>query len=104
MDPVGALVTRLVNISIMIHNYRHLLQDRWGAWAAAFIVVFLLAGCAQLPTLEGRSHSTALTETDDTQLGRAIAPLLKKHPGESGIIALADGYKAFAARSILAQA
>lgn len=63
-----------------------------------------LGGCA-LPSLDGRSHSSALPEADalTTRLGRALAPLAAAHPGHSGIHALPDPYDAFAARVLLAR-
>jgi cardiolipin synthase C len=64
----------------------------------------LLGGCSPLPSLEDRRTSTALLDTDTTQLGRAIAPLVDAHPGNSGIYPLPDGRDAFAARVLLAQA
>ena len=65
----------------------------------------LLGGCA-LPELEGRSHSSALSQAEsaDTALGRAIAPRAQAHPGKAGIHALADPHDAFAARVLLARA
>ena len=63
-----------------------------------------LAGCAALPSLEGRVASSVITDTADTQLGTAIAPLAAQHPGVSGIYPLADGRDAFAARALLAAA
>jgi hypothetical protein len=36
----------------------------------------LLRHYSRLPSLEGRTVSTAVTDTRDTQLGRAIAPLV----------------------------
>jgi len=64
----------------------------------------LLAACAQLPSLEGRSVSSAYTDTADTRLGRAIQPLAASHPGKSGVSPLARGGDAFAARALMAQA
>lgn len=63
-----------------------------------------LASCSSLPPLEGRVASTAIVETDDTRLGKALMPLTMAHPGLAGIHALADGRDAFAARAVLAQA
>ncbi|WP_137172077.1 phospholipase D family protein [Massilia sp. HP4] len=63
-----------------------------------------LASCSSLPPLEGRVASTAIVETDDTRLGKALMPLTMAHPGLVGIHALADGRDAFAARAVLAQA
>jgi putative cardiolipin synthase len=64
----------------------------------------LLGACRTLPSLENRSTSTALLDTDTTQLGRAISPLVDAHPGRSGIYPLSDARDAFAARVLLAQA
>ena len=64
----------------------------------------LLACCKPLPDLDGRSISTSLDDTGDTRLGRAIAPLARAHPDQSGVFALADGREAFAARALLARA
>lgn len=66
------------------------------------LIAALLAGCAGLPSLEGRSASAAFTDTADTPIGMAVAPLLAVHPGLSGVYALADGRDAFAARAVLA--
>ena len=66
------------------------------------VVVALLAGCAGLPSLEGRSASAAFTDTANTPIGMAVAPLLAAHPGLSGVYLLADGRDAFAARAVLA--
>lgn len=77
-------------------------------WAALRLLVLLcagiLAGCTPLPSLEGRSVSTATTDTDNTRLGIAIAPLTAAHPGKSGIYPLEDAHNAFGARMLLAQA
>jgi cardiolipin synthase C len=43
-------------------------------------------------------------DTRDTRLGRAVAPLVRTHPGLSGVFALPDGRNAFAARVLLADA
>ena len=61
-----------------------------------------LVGCASLPSLDGRTVSTALTDTGETRLGRAAAPLAREHPSRSGLLLLANGRDAFAARVRLA--
>jgi putative cardiolipin synthase len=58
----------------------------------------------RLPSLEGRSVSTAFRDTSDTRLGRAIAPMAAAHPGKSGVYPLIDAHDAFAARILLARA
>ncbi len=77
---------------------------RRASFALPLLLSFLLAGCASLPSLEGRVASSVITGTADTQLGAAIAPLTAQHPGVSGIYPLADGRDAFAARAMLAAA
>jgi putative cardiolipin synthase len=64
--------------------------------------LWLAVGCASLPPPTGRSVSTALDDTDDTRLGRSVAPHVAAHPGLSGIHAMPDAYDAFAARVVLA--
>jgi putative cardiolipin synthase len=73
-----------------------------GAWLA--IVSAMLAGCASLPSLEGRSETHALTDTASTRLARAVAHDVKTHPGKSGIHAMPVATDAFAARVLLAAA
>ncbi|MDO9433822.1 MAG: phospholipase D family protein [Hydrogenophaga sp.] len=71
----------------------------------ALLSVVLLQGCA-LPPLEGRSTSQTLSpsEAAATALGRSIAPQVQAHPGESGILPLADALESFAARVLLVRA
>ncbi len=66
----------------------------------------LLSGCNALPSLDGRSESVALlaTETADSRLGRATSAEAQAHPGQSGVLMLADGREAFASRMLLAEA
>lgn len=61
-----------------------------------------LVGCAQLPPLDPRPESTALTGTGDTRLGRAVGLAAAAHPGLTGIHPLNDARDAFAARVLLA--
>jgi putative cardiolipin synthase len=63
----------------------------------------VLAGCAGLPSREGLASSAALTDTSETQLGKAAEPLEQDHPGQSGLLRLANGRDAFAARLRLAE-
>ena len=62
-----------------------------------------LSGCDSLPAAD-RAHSTALLDTADTRLGRALAPGIAGHPGLTGALLLANGRDAFAARVLLARA
>jgi putative cardiolipin synthase len=63
-----------------------------------------LDGCARLPALDGRTPSSALTDTGSTRLGLAVAPLVAAHPGRSGVYGLVDARNAFTARAVLADA
>lgn len=66
------------------------------------ILVLLVSGCASLPPLEGRTATTALTDTGGTALGRAVAPLTAANPGKTGIHPLVEPRDAFVARIVLA--
>ncbi len=57
-----------------------------------------------LPPLEPRMPSEALSDTEDTRLGRGIEQDAAARPGLSGIHLLADAHQAFAARVLLARA
>jgi putative cardiolipin synthase len=70
---------------------------------AVLACVFLLAACSSLPSLQGRTESTALTDTRDTRLGQVLEPLTAAHPGQSAIYPLQNARDAFAARAHLAQ-
>ena len=69
----------------------------------ACAIPLLLAACASLPSLQGRTESTALTDTRDTRLGQVLEPLAAAHPGQSAIYPLQNARDAFAARAHLAQ-
>jgi putative cardiolipin synthase len=71
---------------------------RTGFWLA----LGSLVGCAALPAEYPRPESYTLTDTADTRLGRASAPLAVTHPRESGLRPLASGIDAFVARLVLA--
>ena len=64
----------------------------------------LVSACATLPPLEGREPSIALTGTQGTRLGKAVAPLASAHPGKTGVHPLPVAADAFAARVLLAAA
>jgi putative cardiolipin synthase len=83
---------------------------RWAHRGIALYILFfclsagLFAGCGTLPSLVNRTASTAIFNTGDTRLGRALEPVVAAHPGESGIYPLRDARDAFAARALLARA
>lgn len=62
-----------------------------------------LAGCAMLPSQEGRVDSHALTDTGNTVIGRATAAQEATHPGQSGFRPLPNGVDAIVARIALAE-
>ncbi len=65
----------------------------------------MFTSACSLPSLKGRSVSSAYIDTDKTPLGRAIAPKLAgQEENISGIQLLFDPYEALAARILLAQA
>src|ERR1700750_3103058 len=70
----------------------------------AVFLAALAAGCASLPSLEGRESSSAFADTSSTRLGRAAQALTSAHPGKTGIHALPVPTDAFAARVLLAAA
>ena len=72
--------------------------------AALLVAAMALGGCASLPPLEPRTPSTALTETADTSLGKAVSAAGRDREDQSGIYALPEGRDAFAARVVLARA
>ena len=64
----------------------------------------LLRRYSTLPSLAGRVASKAVNDAGNTQLGRAIHPLVEAHPKCSGILyPLRDAREAFAARVHLAR-
>lgn len=75
------------------------------------MIVLLLIGLLAAAFLSRRAlppHDTVLPsthfkDTQGTQLGQAVAPLIEAHPGLSGIHPLTDGHDAFAARAMLAR-
>lgn len=72
--------------------------------AAVLVAASLLgAGCASLPDRPAQPPTLALADTADTPLGRALAPRLAQHPGESVFYPLTAGADAFAVRVALAR-
>jgi len=70
----------------------------------AALTLIMIVGCAtSLPTDFDRPESYALTDTNDTDLGRARAAEQAAHPGKSGFYLLEDGLDAYVARAVLAR-
>lgn len=83
---------------------------RFSRLAGFFLFLLLLAAGAllflrysELPSLKGRTVSTAVTDTAETALGRAVVPLVEAHPALAGVFPLRDARDAFAARMRLAE-
>ena len=70
----------------------------------AAAVTLLITGCSSLPSLEGRTASSALADTAGTRLGVAIAPRVAAYPGKTGTHGMPNPDDAFAARVLLATA
>ena len=79
----------------------------WKNRILAFVAIALaslITGCASLPSLEGRTATSALADTAGTRLGQAVAPGVAANPGKDGIHSLPDPHDAFAVRMLLADA
>jgi putative cardiolipin synthase len=76
---------------------------RLGRILGLALLIGLSAGCATIDYDYPRTESHALTDTDDTQLGRLIDPIAAgKPPDESGFLTMLNGIDALAARLMLA--
>lgn len=65
---------------------------------AGLVLPLVITGCATLPQQVERTPSQALTDTADTRIGQALAPLLPRHPNLSGFHPLSTGIDALVAR------
>lgn len=71
--------------------------------AAVATSISLVSGCAStLPPLDDRVASSAILETADTRLGRALSARVTAHPGKSGVHTMPKPRDAFVARAVLA--
>lgn len=68
------------------------------------MLLVLLAGCATGQAAVHRIASHALADSSQTALGRAFAPQIAEHPGQSGFQILDRGEDAFLSRVALADA
>ena len=64
---------------------------------------FAVAGCASMPEVSDRPYSERLDYNATTQLGGSLRALAQSHPGESGVVLLADPRDALIARVQLAR-
>ena len=72
------------------------------SWLLATLCL-LIMGCGSLPSLDGRIATTALEDTDDTRLGRAVTVHAATKPGQTAVYSLSEPASAFAARVPLAR-
>lgn len=71
---------------------------------AGLVTMFaLLHGCASVDFDYPKPPSSALTDTDDTYLGKNLEGQAEQHPGEAGFYPLSNGIDALAARLLLAE-
>lgn len=75
-----------------------------GIAAVLAVVILVLRVTHPLPALPTAEASTAVPACPGTQLGAALLPLVEANPGLSGVVPLADGRDALAARILLARA
>jgi putative cardiolipin synthase len=87
----------------MAASSRHLNLSLRLARACLSLCMLFCAACTSLPSLEGRSATSAFSDTGDTRLGRVLEPAAAAHPGQSAVYPLLDARDAFAARAHLAQ-
>jgi cardiolipin synthase C len=79
------------------------MRPRQGRTRLACLVALLaLSGCATYRHDVPKPTSYAVPATTDTALGRALAPALAEHPGQSGFALMQYGGLAFLARAALA--
>ena len=67
------------------------------------VLFLLIISCATLPKDFDRSESYALTDTENTALGKVRLKERAAHPGKSGFHLLGNGLDAFVARAVLSQ-
>ena len=79
----------------------HLLLLAAGLLLGILALGLLLRLLKPLPSLAGRTVSSAPDDTGDTRLGRAHAAASSRHPGLTGILPLPDARDSFAARVLL---
>jgi putative cardiolipin synthase len=73
------------------------------AVAIGVVLVYILNQLAGLPDNSGRESSQVISNGADSSLGKMFAPELAENSGKNGVIELAHGRDAFAARIVLAR-
>lgn len=80
---------------------------RW-LWIGVLVTLVLVASGVLLadhltPRATGAPSTVLELQAAETDIDRELAPMLAAHPGETGVLMLADGLDAFAARAIAAR-
>ena len=80
--------------------------DNFAAILSKYVLLLalLISGCATLPDNSTKPTSYAISDSQSTGIGLAVADDLQAHPGQSGFSLLTNGLDAFAARAVLARA
>ena len=66
-------------------------------------LVLFVSGCATVDFDAEKASSQVIEETSDTRLGKAVAPGVAAHPGQSGFHLMIESIDALAARLLLAE-
>ncbi|HST44534.1 MAG TPA: phospholipase D family protein [Luteimonas sp.] len=76
----------------------------WGLFSLAMLVGSgLLLADRLTPPATGEPSTALPVQVDQTALDRELQPILDRHPGRTGVIMVADGLDAFAARAMSAR-
>lgn len=65
------------------------------------VFVFVVAGCATTPVDFPKQYSEAISDTNDTRLGKAVTQWTENHAGKSGFYPLFEGMDALGVRLAL---
>jgi len=67
--------------------------------------IWWMISVARLPDISGKPVSSYIPSTENTRLGEVLGPIIaEQDPNKTGIIPLSNGYDAFVARYLLAEA
>jgi putative cardiolipin synthase len=69
---------------------------------APVLATLALSACVSMPPNDHQISSTALTDTDDTTMGRNVTEAVAENDGKTGVLLLNTGLEAFVARAVLA--
>ena len=80
---------------------------RWAVWGLLLLIVTvgggLLVADHLTPPATGAPSLALALQPAQTQIDRALAPLLAAHPGKTGVALVSDGLDAFALRALAAR-